>query len=98
MYVPLGGNTCLGCGPFELGQFWCRERHFSPVASTWVYKNNAPLVFYTSGSNTDARCNIWANAPLTQPTANGSTKMVDLGGGWRVGGGWGLSLFTTPCM
>ena len=78
--VPLGGNTCLGCGPFELGQFWCREQHFSPVAS--LRHNNAPLVCYTSGSNTDAQCTIWAKAPLTQPTANGYTKVVDLG--WVV--------------
>ena len=50
-------------------------------------QHNAPLVFYTSGSNTDAQCNIWAKAPLTQPTANGYTKVVDLGvvGGWVVG-------------
>ena len=42
-------------------------------------QHKAPLVFYRSGSNTDAQCNIWAKAPLTQPTANGSTKVVDLG-------------------
>ena len=47
-------------------------------------QHNAPLVFYTSGSNTDAQCNIWAKAPLTQPTSNGYTKVVDLGGGWWV--------------
>ena len=45
-------------------------------------QDNVPLVFYTSGSNTDAQCNIWAKAPLTQPTANGYTKVVDLG--WVV--------------
>ena len=93
--VPLGGNTCLGCGPFELGQFWCREQHFSPVASTWVYKSNAPLVCYTSGSNTDAQCNIWAKAPLTQPVV---IQKWSFWGGWVVGRWWGISLFTTPCM
>ena len=41
-------------------------------------QHKAPLVFYRSGSNTDAQCNIWAKAPLTQPTANGYTKVVDL--------------------
>ena len=45
-------------------------------------QHKAPLVFYRSGSNTDAQCTIWAKAPLTQPTANGSTKVVDLG--WVV--------------
>ena len=51
-------------------------------------QHKAPLVFYRSGSNTDAQCNIWAKAPLTQPTANGYSNVVDLGGGgwwWGVG-------------
>ena len=56
-----------------------------------VQKAAVPLVvpklitlqhFDAEGGDLDAECSIWAKAPFTQPTANGYTKVVNLG--WWV--------------
>ena len=82
--LPSGGTPALAAAPLDGGSFGAKSNTFPYTREPCgMRQHKAPLVFYRSGSNTDAQCTIWAKAPLTQPTANGSTKVVDLGG-WVV--------------